>query len=73
MANKSLSSVTMIFIFIIVLSHPMHPQSDAVGLTSRQLFQNHRYPPCLCCQTDAPPPPHCYCACFVTDSRNKSP
>ncbi|KAL7605169.1 hypothetical protein Lser_V15G18001 [Lactuca serriola] len=37
MMNKSIRSsmITLIFILIILLSHPMHPQSDAAMLTSR--------------------------------------
>ncbi|PWA69902.1 hypothetical protein CTI12_AA293710 [Artemisia annua] len=75
MAIKSLSSSKMIFIFVfvIVLSHRMHPQSEAAPLSSRDVYQKPGYPPCLCCQTNAPPPPHCYCACFVIHSGNKSP
>nr|GEV87239.1 hypothetical protein [Tanacetum cinerariifolium] len=55
------------------LSHRMHPQSEAAPLSSRQLYQKPGKPPCLCCQSNAPPPPHCYCACFVINSENKSP
>lgn len=40
MTSKSLGSsmVSLIFIFIILLSHPMHPQSDAATLTSRRTY-----------------------------------
>ncbi|KAM7471798.1 hypothetical protein LguiA_009981 [Lonicera macranthoides] len=77
MATKYSSSKTSLFValimFMMVVSPTLMLQSEAAtGLTAREVYQKPSHPPCLCCQK-TPPPPGCYCACYVTTSQNGSP